>query len=100
MRLAARHLLRVDGARRVWFAGAAFAPAAERPPMLLTIADKDFAGLPGMAEAFAKDLTKAKCEVTAKEFKDRTHITIMSDMKKADDPLFLAAREFILKVSK
>ncbi len=36
----------------------------------------------------------------AKEFKDRTHITIMSDMKKADDPLFLAAKEFILKVTK
>ncbi len=73
---------------------------AGRPPMLLAYGDKDFAGLPAGAEAFGKALTKAKSEATAKEFKDRTHLTIMSDMKKADDPLFLATKEFILKVTK
>lgn len=73
---------------------------ANRPPMLLAYGDKDFAGLPAGAEAFGKALAKAKNEATAKEFKDRTHITIMSDMKKADDPLYLAAKEFILKVTK
>jgi len=74
--------------------------AADRPPMLLAYADKDMLGLPVGAEAFAKALTKAKSEATAKEFKGRDHISIMSDMKKADDPLFLAAKEFILKVTK
>jgi arylformamidase len=73
---------------------------ADRPPMLLAYGDKDFAGLPAGAEAFGKALTKSKCDATAKEFKDRTHITIMTDMKKADDPLYLAAKEFILKVTK
>ncbi len=73
---------------------------ADRPPMLLAFADKDFTGLPGMAEAFAKELTNAKSDATSKEFKGRDHITIMSNMKKADDPLFLAAKEFILKVTK
>lgn len=74
--------------------------AADRPPMLLAYADKDFVGLPAGAEAFARALTQAKSEATAKEFKGRDHISIMTDMKKADDPLFLAAKEFILKVTK
>lgn len=73
---------------------------AGRPPMLLAYGDSDIPGLPAGAEAFAKALTKAKSEATAKEFKGRSHITIMSDMRKADDPLFLAAKEFILKVTK
>lgn len=73
---------------------------ANRPPMLLAYGDKDFAGLPGMAEAFGKALAKGKNEATAKEFKGRDHITIMTDMKKADDPLYLESKEFILKVTK
>lgn len=73
---------------------------AGKPPMLLAFAEKDFLGLPGMADVFAKGLTKATSEATAKEFKGRDHITIMTDMKKADDPLFVEAKEFILKVTK
>jgi acetyl esterase/lipase len=74
--------------------------AADRPPMLLAYAEEDYAGLPAGAEVFAKALTKAKCDATAKEYKGRSHTSIQSDMKKADDPLFKDAREFILKVTK
>ena len=74
--------------------------AADRPPMLLAYAEKDFPGLPPGAEAFAKALAKSKNDATAKEYKGRDHISIMTDMKKADDPLFVAAKEFILKVTK
>lgn len=74
--------------------------SADRPPMLLAYAEKDFLGLPGMAEGFAKALGKAKNEAAAKEYKGRDHLTIMSDMKKADDPLFKEAKEFVLKVTK
>jgi acetyl esterase/lipase len=74
--------------------------AADRPPMLLAYAEKDYLGLPAGAEAFAKALAKAKNEATAKEFKGRDHISIMTDMKKADDPLFVAAKEFVFKVTK
>ena len=71
--------------------------AAARPPMLLLYADEDMAGLPAGAEAFAKALGKAKCEVTTKELKDRTHITIMTGMGKADDPTLASVREFVRK---
>jgi acetyl esterase/lipase len=74
--------------------------SAGRPPMLLAYADKDFAGLPAGAEAFAKALAKAKCVATATEFRSRDHLSIMTDMRKADDPLFVAAREFVLAVTK
>jgi acetyl esterase/lipase len=74
--------------------------AADRPPMLLAYADKDLLTLPAGAEAFGKALTKAKCDATAREFKGRDHLTIMSDMKKADDPLFQEAKAFVLKVTK
>lgn len=74
--------------------------AANRPPMLLAYADKDLPALPAGAEAFAKALAKSKNEATAKEFKDRDHISIMTAMKKAEDPLFVAAKEFVLKVTK
>lgn len=73
--------------------------AADRPPMLLVYGDKDLPGLPAGAEVFAKALTKAKCEATATECKKRDHITIMLDLKDADDPLFKDAKEFILKVT-
>jgi len=67
------------------------------PPMLLVYADNDIPMLGSGAEFFAKGLKNSKQEATAKEFKDRTHITIMSGMKSADDPVFLAAKEFVLK---
>lgn len=70
------------------------------PPMLLAYADDDFVSLPEGAEAFAKALVKVKCDAIAKEFEKRTHITIMTDMKNAEDPLFVAAKEFILKQTK
>ena len=71
--------------------------AGKRPPMLLVYADKDMAGLPGSAKEFQKALAKEKNDAEAKEFKDRDHITVMSKMKAADDPVFLAAKEFVLK---
>lgn len=74
--------------------------AADRPPMLLAYAEDDYAGLPAGAEVFAKSLVKAKCVATAREYKKRSHTSILSDMKKADDPLFNDATEFILKVTK
>ena len=74
--------------------------SAASPPMLLAYGDEDFVGLPAGAEAFAKALTKAKGEAAAKEYKKRTHMTILTDMAKADDPLFADAREFILRVTK
>lgn len=74
--------------------------ATDRPPMLLVYGDKDLPGLPAGAEVFAKALTKAKCEATATEYKKRDHMTIMLDLKDADDPLFKDAKEFIFKVTK
>ncbi|MCU0704746.1 MAG: alpha/beta hydrolase [Fimbriiglobus sp.] len=74
--------------------------SADRPPMLLAYGDKDLLGLPDGAEAFAKALGKATADAAAREYKGRDHFTIMSDMKKADDPLFRDAKDFILKVTK
>jgi acetyl esterase/lipase len=74
--------------------------AADRPPMLLAYAEEDYRGLPAGAEVFAKALVKAKCDATAKEYKKRSHTSILTDMKKADDPLFKDATECIRKWTK
>lgn len=67
------------------------------PPMLLVYGDKDLPMLDKGAEAFAAALTKVKQTATAKEFADRNHATILLNMKAADDPVFLAAKEFVEK---
>jgi acetyl esterase/lipase len=71
--------------------------AGTHPPMSLVYGDNDLAMLDKGAELFAAALTKEKQTASAKEFKDRTHTTILTNMKSADDPVFLAAKEFVLK---
>jgi acetyl esterase/lipase len=70
---------------------------ASHPPMLLVYADKDLSMLDKGAEVFAATLTKGKQTATTKEFAGRDHMSILSGMKGADDPVFLAAKEFVEK---
>lgn len=74
--------------------------SADRPPMLLVYADSDFAGLPAGAEAFAKELVKGKNDAVAKEFTGKSHITIMTGMGKADDPVLRATLAFVRERTK
>ncbi|MEO2089534.1 MAG: alpha/beta hydrolase [Gemmataceae bacterium] len=67
------------------------------PPVMLVYADKDYPLLDQSAKLFATALEKAKRPVTVKEFAHRDHLTIVSEMKAADDPVVLAAKEFVEK---
>jgi hypothetical protein len=59
--------------------------------------DKDLPMLDKGAEAFAAALTKGKQTATAKGFAGRDHMTILTRMKAADDPVLLTAKEFVEK---
>jgi acetyl esterase/lipase len=67
------------------------------PPTLLVYADKDYPLLDKSAELFADALKKAKRDVTLTEFRDRDHLTIVTKMKAADDPVLKAITEFVKK---
>ena len=70
----------------------------KHPPFLVIWGDRDLPGLDGMAKLCAK-LKDNKCDVESKVMKDRTHVTLVSNMRKDDDPLCLAAFDFIEKHS-
>ena len=72
----------------------------KHPAKLLVYADKDFAGLGKQAEDLSKALGKNKCEATAKEYADRTHLTILSKQSSPDDPVFKDVKEFVVERTK
>lgn len=72
---------------------------AKTPPAFLLYADKDLPRLDLSAKTFAGSLTKAKREVTVKEYAGRDHNTILLKMADKDDPAGTAVAEFVRKVT-
>jgi acetyl esterase/lipase len=67
------------------------------PPFLVLYADREMAGLGKQAEAFARAMRKAKCDIEVKVIKDRDHISIIRNAAKADDEMTTAIVAFIRK---
>lgn len=72
----------------------------KHPPFLVLHADKDMAGLSQQAEAFGTALKKGKVDFEIVQFKDRTHMTILTSAKVSTDPVAIALRDFVLKRTK
>ncbi|MDB5312580.1 MAG: nlhH 1 [Gemmataceae bacterium] len=68
----------------------------KHPPFLIAYADRDFDHLDRMAFDLNAALEKCKCPTTLLKLKDRTHITIITGVIDAADPLNKAVREFVM----
>ena len=71
--------------------------AGKLPPFLIAYAEKDFPFLDTMAIDMNAALEKGKTPTTLLKMKDRDHITIITGVIDAADPLNKAVREFVLK---
>jgi len=69
---------------------------AKHPPFLLAYADSDYPLLDGMAAVMHQSLREAGTESALVECAGRDHISVITNMVNADDPLHRAAREFIV----
>jgi acetyl esterase/lipase len=69
----------------------------KHPPCLVIYADKDYAGLPAMAQAFNKKLKGSGCVCDVLEIADRTHISIIIGVAKQEDPTTQAMLGFIAR---
>jgi acetyl esterase/lipase len=69
------------------------------PPTLLMYAEKDYPLLDVMGERMCKALKGCKCEATALQIANRTHISIIVMMASQEDPATQAALEFIARHS-
>jgi acetyl esterase/lipase len=71
--------------------------SGRHPPFLLAYADRDFPYLGQMAANLNAALEKCHCPTRLMKLADRTHISIITGVINADDPLHQAVRDFVLK---
>lgn len=72
----------------------------KHPPFLLVYAEREIPGLDQMAKDMHAALSKAACEVTLNEIKERTHISIIIGAITASDALTVMMRDFVEKHAK
>jgi acetyl esterase/lipase len=65
------------------------------PPCLMLYADKDLITLDTMAEKMCTKLKECKCEAATLKIADRTHISIITNMVRIEDPSNQAILEFL-----
>lgn len=74
--------------------------AGKHPPFLLVYAESEIPGLDQMAKQMCDALTKASCEVSLKEIKDRNHISIILGAITTGDALTVMMRDFVMAHAK
>ncbi len=67
------------------------------PPFLILYADRDFPTCGTMSERMCRALKECKCEASAREIKDRDHISIIVRMAQPDDPTTQALLDFVAR---
>jgi acetyl esterase/lipase len=73
---------------------------ANLPPLLLFYAEIDFPGFGQMAEDFARALREARCQVTCRQVKGRTHGSVAARIAEAGDPVRIAILDFVVSHSR
>lgn len=70
------------------------------PPFLVIVAGKDLPLLPEMAREFDAGLRAQHCESTLLEVKKRTHMSVLLNASRDDDPVAVAMTEFLNRHSR
>jgi len=74
--------------------------SGKHPPFLLVFAESEIPGLDTMARDMHAALSKAACEVSLKEIKDRNHISIILGVITSTDALTVMMRDFVTQRGK